>query len=117
MLEELRTVRCVTEEECVTMTGNSLTDKQKSKRLLYLFVRDLLEGSNGNILEAKHRRDNTKKKKVSLDMKIIISVSITITLTAMLFYVYLFAMRQTSERQGGVYCSRLDSLHSLSVLH
>jgi hypothetical protein len=99
LLDELERVRDVVTEEVVMFESSQLTESQKSKRLLFLFVRDLLDGANGQILDAKNRRDNTVRKRVTMDMKIIISLVVTLTLLGMLFYVYLFALRQTQERQ------------------
>ena len=99
LLDELERVRDAVTEEVVMFESSQLTETQKSKRLLFLFVRDLLDGANGQILDAKNRRDNTVRKRVTMDTKILVSTFVTFTLLGMLFYVYLFALRQTQERQ------------------
>jgi hypothetical protein len=99
LLDELERVRDVITDEVVMFESSQLTKAQKSKRLLFLFVRDLLDGANGQILDSKNRRDHTVRKRVSMDTKILISLLVTFTLLGMLFYVYLFALRQTQERQ------------------
>jgi hypothetical protein len=99
LLDELERVRDLITSEVLMFESTQLTNAQKSKRLLFLFVRDLLDGANGQILDSKNRRDHTVRKRVTMDTKIFISVLVTFTLLGMLFYVYLFALRQTQDRQ------------------
>jgi hypothetical protein len=99
LLDELERVRDAVSGEVVMFESSQLSNAQKSKRLLFLFVRDLLDGANGQILDAKDRRDNSVRQRVTMDMKIGISVVVSLILLGMLFYVYLFALRQTRERQ------------------
>jgi hypothetical protein len=99
LLDELEFVRDAVTSEVVMFESSQLNETQKSQRLLFLFVRDLLDGANGQILDAKNRRDSTVRKMVTVDTKILVSLVVSFTLLGMLFYVYLFALRQTQERQ------------------
>jgi hypothetical protein len=76
-----------------------LTEREKSKRLLYLFQKDLLPGINGLILESKEKRDEEIIKGKSKTMKAISLLYLIMTNVGMLFYILLFALSQDSYRQ------------------
>ena len=63
-LNELEEVRDVMMKEIVMLESDNLADSEKSKRLLYLFVRDLLSGENGKILKSKQNRNKSVHNKV-----------------------------------------------------
>jgi hypothetical protein len=76
------------------------TEKDQSKRLLYLFQKDLSPGINGEILESKDQRDNITLKPVSLKVKYLAWFFLGALDLGMLFYVFLFALSQDSHHQA-----------------
>ena len=77
----------------------------KRKRLLYLFIRDLMSGVGGNVLDNKDARDNGRLAKVSPYSKFFAWLLVAILNGGMLFYVYLFARSQTQSRQSAWFIS------------
>lgn len=59
----------------------------------------------GQVVDAKDRRDRTKKNKVSITAKIICWLLVCIMGTGMLLYIYLFAMQQGESRQNAWFMS------------
>lgn len=81
-------------------TGRSqMTDGDKSKRLLYLFQKDLLSGISGQILESKNRRDNKQLEVVSRKAKWVAWAFLIALDVGMLFYIFLFAVSQNTHQQ------------------
>jgi hypothetical protein len=76
------------------------SEKEKGKRLLFLFQRDLLPGVSGKILESKGQRDNIAVQSVSWEAKAAGWAFIGLLNVGMLFYILLFALSQTVHRQG-----------------
>jgi hypothetical protein len=76
------------------------TVKDQSKRLLYLFQKDLSPGITGEILESKDQRDNITLKPVSQKIKFLAWFFLGVLDLGMLFYVFLFALSQDSHRQA-----------------
>jgi hypothetical protein len=74
-------------------------DPMKNKRLLYLFQKDLLPGIHGMILEAKASRDEVILKGSSKQAKLLGWMYLGVMNVGMLFYILLFALTQTTERQ------------------
>ena len=104
ILTELGSVQRKTAREAALF--NILTDDtSKSKRLLYLFIRDLMDGVNGDIMDVKDRSDNAVKRKVSKWAKYATWTFLFVMSMGMLFYIYLFAMRQSPSRQHGWFSS------------
>ena len=95
----LSVVRKNVEAEIKFITDPSLSDRARGKRLLFLFQRDLLPGINGKILETKASRDREVEKEVSFTAKVCGWTYIVILNASMLFYIFLFALQQTSARQ------------------
>lgn len=77
----------------------------KRKRLLYLFVRDLMSGVGGTVLDNKDSRDNVKVKKVYFSTKFIGWTFVIVLNAGLLFYIYLFARTQTQSRQSAWFIS------------
>jgi hypothetical protein len=75
------------------------SERAKSKRLLYLFQKDLIPGIYGEILETKSSRDNIILSPVSLKKKTLAWGFLLLLDLGMLFYVFLFAISQDSHRQ------------------
>jgi hypothetical protein len=90
---------------------SSRSEKEKGKRLLYLFQKDLLPGINGLILESKNNRDSLTSSSSSSSssgfsikgrskiMKVIAWSFLTISNSLMLFYIFLFALSQDTANQ------------------
>jgi hypothetical protein len=76
-----------------------LNEKEKSKRLLYLFQKDLMPGISGQILEAKDCRDEIIQRGVSRSAKWLTWIALIIWNASMLFYIFLFAVSQEVSRQ------------------
>jgi hypothetical protein len=76
------------------------SSREKGKRLLFLFQRDLLPGVSGKILESKGQRDNIAVQQVSWEAKVAGWAFIGLLDVGMLFYILLFAVGQTRHRQG-----------------
>jgi low affinity Fe/Cu permease len=76
------------------------TEKDQSKRLFYLFQKDLSPGITGEILESKDQRDNITLKPVSQKLKFLAWLFLGVLDLGMLFYVFLFALSQDSHRQA-----------------
>jgi hypothetical protein len=75
------------------------SERAKSKRLLYLFQKDLIPGINGEILETKSSRDHIILSPVSQKKKLLAWGFLLFLDLGMLFYVFLFAISQDSHRQ------------------
>jgi hypothetical protein len=76
------------------------TEREQSKRLLYLFQKDLIPAITGEILESKEQRENIVVKPVSVKVKVFAWFFLGILDLGMLFYVFLFAVSQDSHRQA-----------------
>jgi hypothetical protein len=100
LLDNLKHVYSATQEELLFFDSKLVSSAQKNKRLMFLFVKDLLGSTNSKILESKEQRDNKKYPGVLRITKVFVWGIISIVLSGMLFYVYLFAMRQTAARQA-----------------
>ena len=99
---ELQGLMHALREEKVRFTTNEdylFSEKEKSKRLLYLFQKDLMPGISGQILESKDRRDEMVVKGVSRSAKWLAWMVIGMMNTCMLFYIFLFAVSQDAHRQ------------------
>ena len=99
ILSELSNVRKRVQREALYFGNPSITREDKNKRLVYLFIKDLMDSANGQILDAKDRRDNAPKRKATLFAKVCTWIFLSVAVAAMLLYIYLFAMRQTETRQ------------------
>jgi hypothetical protein len=96
-LTNVHTALLAEEEHC---TETRLSAKEKGKRLMYLFQCDLLPGVSGKILEAKANRDNIRAHQVSWGYKCAGWVFVLFLNLAMITYILLFALNQTTHRQG-----------------
>jgi uncharacterized membrane protein len=76
------------------------TEKEQSKRLLYLFQKDLSPGITGEILESKQQRENVVLQPISPKIKFLAWFFLVILDLGMLFYVFLFALSQDSHHQA-----------------
>ena len=99
LVELERVLKCEESERCWAESAQ-MGEKEKSRRLLHLFQRDLLPGLSGDILAAKSARDAVaSRRSVSVRTKIFFYVLIAVANALMLFYVLLFAIQQTKHRQ------------------
>jgi hypothetical protein len=98
--EELRNVRTEVNTEFDLFSITSRGHAEKGQRMLFLFQRDLMPGVNGQILEAKQRRDTARPNVRHASTKLAAWLFIISLCLAMLFYIMLFALEQTKDRQS-----------------
>ena len=99
IVHELDSVRMRVEDELAYFKAAGVSKSQRSERLLYLFVKDLLTGVNGDIVDMKVSREKRKCKPVSKYLKIFGWVIYLALNIGMLLFIYLFAMQQPKNRQ------------------
>jgi hypothetical protein len=108
LLEEIIEVwnRFTLEKKIIENARKDKADKHFSfdlnKRLLYLFQRDLLPALKGEILSHKQARDHSThllSNGVIYRKKMVAWMFVILLNALMLFYVLLFAVQQTSQRQ------------------
>jgi hypothetical protein len=100
IVSDLISVRKEVKEEVKSITDASVKDSIKSKKLLYLFVKDLLPGASGSVLENKRKRDDEKVHSVEKYQKYLAWTYILLLDAGMLFYIFLFAISQTEANQA-----------------
>ena len=76
------------EEE--SFKSSLLSEGEKEKRLMYLFIRDLLPGLNGKILSSKDNRQSTRLSQVSISSQYVGWLMLFCLNGTFLFYIYLF---------------------------
>jgi hypothetical protein len=99
-LRDLHEVMGQASQEKRVLGNSKFTQHDKDKRLMYLFIRDLLPGLHGKILEAKDSRESFKLSKVSSVLKTLGWLLLFSMNAVFLFYIFLFAMRQSKARQS-----------------
>jgi hypothetical protein len=75
------------------------TARMKSKRLLYLFQKDLIPGITGEILESKDSREQCLISPVTKEQKVLAWSFLALLDLGMLFYIFLFAINQDTHHQ------------------
>lgn len=102
LLGDLLTVEASYSKELSVLQSRlrPVADVEKSKRLLYLFQKDLLPGISGQILESKDARDHVQMSAVSKTAKTASWAFLFLLNGGMLFYIFLFAISQDSARQS-----------------
>jgi hypothetical protein len=99
ILSELENVETAIKTEKEFFQKERLSEREKGKRLLFLFQKDLMPGINGMILESKDKRDALVINGSSRTAKIVAWAFLVAVNTGMLFYILLFALSQDSHRQ------------------
>jgi hypothetical protein len=99
ILSDLEYTEKAVREEKERFVKEDLSEREKGKRLLFLFQRDLMPGINGMILESKDNRDVPHSKEYSLQVKALAACFLAGIHLGMLFYILLFALSQDSHRQ------------------
>jgi hypothetical protein len=113
LMKELMEVRKEVSQEYQWFSGGNSKAEQdsseslllsKRKRLLRLFVKDLSSGVCGIVITNKEQRDSMsseflKNNRVSALTKSMAWVAVILMNFSLLFYVFLFAMNQTRNRQ------------------
>lgn len=72
------------------------------QKLLYLFLKDLLVGVEGKVMDGKAKRDSSDLQPVSWHAKALAWGVVVVINVGALFYVYLFALQQSQDRQAAV---------------
>ena len=98
ILQELVKIRESVAEETKSFQLKKSSDRDKGRRLLFLFQCDLLPGITGKILEAKGNRDFSKVHEVSWEYKAAGWALVALVNAGFLFYIFLFAVTQTKAR-------------------
>ena len=97
---DLQKVRKSLSREIQRFQFSVLSDTDRGKRLLFLFQKDLLPGVNAMIMESKGKRDFVAESQKVEPYQKMLAWAFVLTLNAvLLFYIYLFAIQQSSERQ------------------
>lgn len=104
---DIERVRSQVIDELEKIERNGFDSHDLDSRLLYLLQKDLLPGIKAMILESKCNRDSARPTAVSRKSKIISWLFMLVINAAMLFYVALFAMNQTKQRQYSWFCTFL----------
>lgn len=101
LLLDLQEVLQQTIKEEEIFQNSFLSEGEKERRLMYLFIRDLLPGMNGKILSSNESRQSESNRlaQVSPSSQSMGWVVLLGLDAIFLFYIYLFAMRQTESRQ------------------
>jgi hypothetical protein len=76
------------------------SERMKTKRLLFLFQKDLIPGISGEILDSKDQRDHLLLSPVAAWKKGFAWCFLGIANLSMLFYVFLFAVSQDTHYQS-----------------
>jgi hypothetical protein len=100
LLLDLTKVMKVTLQETEFFSGPTLTQPEKNRRLMLLFMKDLLPGLQGQILEAKDKRQSPKVITVPDSLKALCWLFLFFLDLGCLFYIYLFSIQQTEARQN-----------------
>jgi uncharacterized membrane protein len=99
ILSELENVETAIKTEKDLFQKERLSEREKGKRLLFLFQKDLMPGINGMILESKDKRDALVINGSSRTAKMVAWAFLATVNTGMLFYILLFALSQDSHHQ------------------
>jgi hypothetical protein len=113
ILSDLRRVRNSAVRELTTfdeLSSNLDIDSASKrilsgKKLLLLFQMDLLPGINAMILESKASREASSQPVTTYAKKAIALTFVVMVNVGILFYIYLFALQQSSERQSAWFWS------------
>ena len=100
VLMDLQNVHVSLSAEETRMGKETETNKERGKRLLFLFQCDLLPGLSGKILESKGQRDRIASPQVPWNTKLACWIFLVALNVGMLFYILLFALSQTVHRQS-----------------
>lgn len=103
VMEDLQSVRARLAYELdhfQTLSGWRENEAALDRRLLQLFQMDLLPGINAMIIESKAVRDANSAAPVTSFEKSFAWIFVVALNLAIMFYVYLFAVNQTNERQS-----------------
>lgn len=107
LLTDLTNIMKTILKEKQLFESSALTSFEKDRRLMLLFMRDLLPGINGKILESKENRQSPDLITVSSTIKFISWIFLGLLNISLLFYIYLFALNQTITRQNAWFQSFL----------
>ena len=77
-----------------------LSDREKSKRILFHFQKDLIAGLSGQALDSQDRREEILQKPYSMTMKRCCWFILIVMNACMLFYIFLFGISRDSHHQA-----------------
>jgi len=100
VLMDLQNVHLSLSAEETRLQDENESNKERGKRLLFLFQCDLLPGLSGKILESKGQRDRIAAPQVPWNTKLACWIFLVALNVGMLFYILLFALSQTVHRQS-----------------
>jgi hypothetical protein len=101
VLDELEDVHVLLAHEIKRLRIQLSSDRYCNKRLLFMFQRDLMPGISGQILESKDSRDTQSvPTPIRMRWKYVGWSYLILQNIGMLFYVMLFALYQTQQRQN-----------------
>jgi len=101
VVNDLTKVRCSIEEELKnTFMNPKVGNIARGQRLLYLFQKDLMPGVQGKILDSTDKRVHVTQQSHSFAVKVATWILIASINSVMVFYIFLFSLRQSSERQN-----------------
>ncbi len=97
---DIQHVIVTTEKELERFDAQELSDKDKSKRILFYFQKDLMAGLSGQVLESHDRREEITQKPYSQELKYACWVLLFIMNFGMLFYIFLFGVSRDTHHQA-----------------
>ena len=89
-----------TKKEMERFHHMKLSDREKSKRILFHFQKDLMAGLSGQVLESQDRREEITQKPYSQTMKRCCWALLFAMNAGMLFYVFLFGVSRDGHHQA-----------------
>ena len=99
VLSDLNAVRTKAAKELEYLNQMQLSDTERGQRLMRLFQQDLLPGLTGDIIESTEKEVSRASPSVPIWAKITAWCALAGLNAGMLFYIYLFAMNETSVQQ------------------
>ena len=97
---DLKEVVEETYREMNHFTTMELSDREKSKRIMFHFQKDLIAGLSGQMLESHDRREEITLKPYSRTLKQCCWGLLTVSNAGMLFYIFLFGVSRDTHHQS-----------------
>ncbi len=97
---DIQDVAAQTEKEIDRFYQQNLSDREKSKRILFHFQKDLMAGLSGQVLESHDRRAELTQKPYSRAIKQGCWFLLFMINAGMLFYIFLFGVSKDAHHQN-----------------